>query len=142
MDSHIRYRPAGTHIVHDRFDDEVVIINLNDGCYYSLRQSAADIWDGVAGGLGLEGILGLVGSRFDGDTSVVRSAVEEFLSRLMAEDLAAPGDGDGPEGPAPAPAGKKPPFVAPLMTKYEDQKEILLLDPIHEVGDLGWPEKK
>jgi hypothetical protein len=29
-----------------------------------------------------------------------------------------------------------------VLEKFTDQRELLLLDPIHEVGELGWPEKK
>ena len=28
------------------------------------------------------------------------------------------------------------------MEKYDDMQELLLLDPIHEVDEAGWPVKK
>ncbi len=33
----------------------------------------------------------------------------------------------------------KPPFRAPSLEKYTDMEALLLLDPIHEVGQTGWP---
>jgi len=38
----------------------------------------------------------------------------------------------------PPPAGR-PPFVKPILQKYTDMADLLLLDPIHEVGEQGWP---
>jgi hypothetical protein len=32
------------------------------------------------------------------------------------------------------------PFVAPVLDKYTDMQELLLLDPIHEVDASGWPK--
>jgi predicted transcriptional regulator len=31
-------------VVHEVFDDEIVIINLDNGNYYTLTQTGADIW--------------------------------------------------------------------------------------------------
>ena len=30
-------------------------------------------------------------------------------------------------------------FVAPQLHKYTDMQELLLLDPIHDVDQEGWP---
>ena len=32
-------------------------------------------------------------------------------------------------------------IVAPAMQKHDDIQEMLQLDPIHEVTDLGWPNR-
>ena len=33
----------------------------------------------------------------------------------------------------------KTPFVRPVLQKFTDMQDILLLDPIHEANDMGWP---
>jgi hypothetical protein len=38
--------------------------------------------------------------------------------------------------------GKQQEFSRPILTKYTDMKELLLLDPIHEVDETGWPNPK
>jgi hypothetical protein len=30
-------------------------------------------------------------------------------------------------------------WAEPVLDKYTDMQELLLLDPIHEVDDAGWP---
>jgi hypothetical protein len=32
-------------------------------------------------------------------------------------------------------------FVEPALNKYTDMQELLLLDPVHEVSEAGWPSK-
>ncbi|MBN2286366.1 MAG: hypothetical protein JXI43_07950, partial [Tissierellales bacterium] len=32
-------------------------------------------------------------------------------------------------------------FKKPVIDKFEDMQEMLLLDPIHEVNDQGWPHE-
>ena len=33
-------------------------------------------------------------------------------------------------------------FEAPILHKYTDMQDLLLLDPIHEVDEAGWPSVK
>jgi hypothetical protein len=141
------YQPATAHIVYDRFDDEVVIIDLNSGCYYSLREAAVEIWEMIERRPTAGEILASLGDVFSGPAEEMERDVLAFLDQLAAEGLVTTGDecggGDAAAGISKdGLTGERRPFKIPEMTKYEDQKEILLLDPIHEVGDLGWPERK
>ena len=36
--------------------------------------------------------------------------------------------------------GEKLPFEAPVLYTYTDMAELLLLDPIHDVDETGWPK--
>ena len=33
-------------------------------------------------------------------------------------------------------------FTPPKVNKYSDMQDLLLLDPIHDVDEKGWPESK
>ena len=35
-----------------------------------------------------------------------------------------------------------PPFEAPRLTKYTDMRDLLVLDPIHDVDESGWPARR
>ena len=37
---------------------------------------------------------------------------------------------------------KKMRFEAPALQVYTDMEDLLLLDPIHEVDEMGWPSAK
>jgi len=54
-----------------------------------------------------------------------------------------------PLASAPSPAStRKPslladaPFVLPVLERYTDMQELLLIDPIHDVDETGWPRRK
>ena len=36
----------------------------------------------------------------------------------------------------------KLPFEKPTLQKFTDMQELLLIDPIHEVDEMGWPRTK
>jgi hypothetical protein len=33
-------------------------------------------------------------------------------------------------------------FVTPCLQKYTDMEELLLIDPIHEIDEVGWPSAR
>jgi hypothetical protein len=142
-----RYGIAGSHVVYDRFDDEVVAINLLSGCYFSLRDTALEIWNMITGGASRDELYAAIRTAYSGSAEDMKKSLSEFLDQLTAEDLIR---GQPSEGPASLQtalvdgtnSNERRPFSIPKLVKYDDQKELLLLDPIHEVGELGWPEKK
>jgi hypothetical protein len=136
------------HVVHEDFGDETVIIHLKTGVYYNTEGSGRIIWQMLKSRPCREDVINRILLLYDGKEEEIRSSVTLFLDELKDEDLLVETDGElAGRGKDPAikpeylEAGKKP-FVRPLIKKYTDQKELLLLDPIHEVDDLGWPEKK
>ena len=45
-----------------------------------------------------------------------------------------------PNGSAPADAARV--FEAPRLEKYTDMQDLVLLDPVHEVDEQGWPQQR
>jgi hypothetical protein len=70
--------------------------------------------------------------------------VQDLLAQLQQENLIVPVDGTGAvdlDLEVPSHNGhEKPSFNLPLLHKYSDMQELLLLDPIHDVDDAGWPK--
>ncbi|MES2460461.1 MAG: PqqD family protein [Armatimonadota bacterium] len=131
-------------IIHETFDDEVVIVNLDSGSYYSLNTVGSDIWSLIEAGSTLAEMTAHILSRYSGDHSEVQPAIQTFLQNLLAESLvtSSPEETPGTEAPIPAspsaPSGL-PPFAAPQISKYTDMQELLLMDVIHDVDETGWP---
>jgi Coenzyme PQQ synthesis protein D (PqqD) len=119
---------------HQSIDGEVVAINLATGAYYSLRNLAAAIWERVEAGLLPEAILAEAVTVYGEEA---RPAVENFLRQLVDEGLLVDGSHAASIEPAPLPATFRP----PLFEKFTDMQELLLLDPIHEVDEIGWPHR-
>ena len=140
-----RFRVNTPTVTHEIIDGEAVIINLDSGNYYSLVDVGAFIWGYFEMGSSANEIRNLVLQAFDGDASFVDQSVRELLTQLQLEDLIVPideaGDAFGLGQPAPADNhDEKPLFKPPVLHKYSDMQELLLLDPIHDVDDAGWPK--
>jgi hypothetical protein len=139
-----RFAVNAPEIVHQTIDGEVVIINLARGFYYSLQSTGALIWDALAAGTSTGEVVDDLCRRFAGARAAMADAVDRLVAELEAEGLIAPRpDEEATAAPAAASAraaaGARPAFEAPVLQKYSDMQELLLLDPIHEVDDSGWP---
>ena len=70
------------------------------------------------------------------------TTVVKFISILLAKDLVRMSEArevvaaDGPESNAPMA------FVAPAIEEFDDMRNLLLLDPIHDVAEVGWPARR
>ncbi|MGH3055999.1 MAG: PqqD family protein [Gaiellaceae bacterium] len=136
----MRFKVNMPPVIHQNLDGEVIVVNLDTGVYYSLTGVAADIWDVVEGGASTAQAVEEIAARYDGAPELVEPAVTRFVDELAAEELIVPAGAAEPRQAAPSPNGApRPPFVEPLLHKYTDMQELLLLDPIHEVDEAGWP---
>jgi hypothetical protein len=149
MDESLRFKINAPHIVHEVFDDdEAAIINLKSGTYYSLDPVGAFVWARVDSGADVGEIVEHVLARYEADPAEVKTAIGEFIGVLQAEELIIAktestdgakreyirNDVDG--------TGIKGVFTKPTVERYSDMQELLLLDPIHEVDEAGWPNRK
>lgn len=140
------YEPAGQDVVSEEIDGEVIIVNLKNGNYYSLTQSATVIWSRLARGETLEQIHGALCRRYLGEPGVMQQGLTDLIRALETEELirrAAPrADGNGAP-PAEAAVDGPEPYLPPLFERFTDMGDLLLLDPVHEVEDQkGWPHSK
>jgi len=140
------YRVNSPNVAGDVIDGEAVIVNLEKGTYYSLEESGAAIWRSIETGRTREGIIANCLALYRGDPDLVSTAVGSLLEELEKEELIRPVD-EEPEvevdaPPPPETQDVRPLFVVPEIRKYTDMEELLQLDPIHDVDDMGWPVPK
>jgi hypothetical protein len=142
------YEPAGQDIVSEEIDGEVIIVNLKNGHYYSLTQSATVIWAGIQQHAPLEQIQDRLLARYSGDTASIRQGLVDLINALEIEQLItqrsaaeeSPVDGSTAGEAA---LGEKEAYLPPLFERFTDMGDLLLLDPVHEVEDeKGWPHPK
>lgn len=127
-----RYRVNSHDIVSEVIEGEVIAIDLAGGAYYSLRGSAAEAWRLLASRpADLDAVIDLFGGAGN------REALTALIDRLREERLIVPAEEGGdpangaPEGPLD--------YTEPIFEKYDDMQDYFLLDPIHDVGEAGWP---
>ena len=143
--SNLRFRVNTPTVTHETIDGEAVIINLDSGNYYSLVDEGSFIWDLLGKGASVSEVQNLVLQTYQGNTTDIGRGVKELLAQLQEESLIVPADVAGAFDltqltEAPPSSHEKPSFNPPLLHKYSDMQELLLLDPIHDVDDTGWPK--
>src|SRR6188472_2688166 len=50
MDRSARFRINAPRVIHEPFEHEVVVVNLDTGRYYCLQKAGVDLWDGLMAG--------------------------------------------------------------------------------------------
>jgi hypothetical protein len=128
-------------VIHETIDHEVVIINLATGSYYSLAETAEEIWSLLVQGMATSDIPEVLLERHQGDPQEVTSSVSEFVAELCSDALMVP-DPEDPVGrnALPPDTGPRTPFRLPHLERFTEMQHLIALDPIHEVDEgQGWP---
>lgn len=119
----------------DVFDGEYIIANLDTGLYYSVQGLAVSLVNALP---------------FQDADSVVRSLVDAFpeiegdiegelvaiLNELLSEEVIKQDDKVTSASPVDFKLPKE--YVPSRFNRYADMKDLLLLDPIHDVDEEGW----
>lgn len=130
-------------VMHETIDDEVIAINLVSGNYYSLRGSGAEVWALVSDGgpMGPSGLTDVLVARYSTPRAEIEAEVTRFLDELAREGLVAAREGvDVSARPVlTSVEGSQGAFEPPSLERYSDMQDLVLLDPVHQVDDAGWP---
>jgi hypothetical protein len=140
-----RFRLGGPGVVHETVDEETIIVNLDTGSYYDLNATGACIFQGLARSASVAEIVSDLEKTYGIDPTRASVDVQKLVAQLLDEQLIVSAiDGNGqvrPEdGPGPAAAGTRS-YIAPALGKHTDMQELLLLDPVHDVDETGWPRQ-
>lgn len=143
MPQYRAFRINQPFVASELIDGEAVIMNLKAGTYYSARQVGGKLWAWIEEGANEAEILSRLAAAYTGEALDMAQAVERFIGQLLEQDLIAVVPAPSPAAPASAaPAADRPPFTAPVLEVYADMRDLLLLDPIHDVAEVGWPIAK
>lgn len=140
------YRVNRPDVIDEQFDDEYVLVNLRLGKYYSLNRPAAGVWDLLNENLPRNKMLAQLEVKYAADSAQIAADLDHLLAEMVSEELIVPQPGApawSPAEPDPesAPAQRLE-YIAPQIEKYTDMQALLLLDPIHQVDESGWPATK
>jgi hypothetical protein len=121
------YRIRTPKVVHESVAGEVVAIDFDSGSYFSLRGPAEAVWSALSGdeGRAVDKAAGAV-------ADVDADAVAGFLDHLVELGLL---ERTGP----PAGSGSVTGTGALVVEQFTDMEDLILLDPVHDVSDAGWP---
>ena len=81
-------------LISQQFDSEVVLANYQNGVYYNLDGSAAQIWLGLKVNRTVEEIGRALAAATGGDVTSITQQVQAFVDSMLAEGLIANGAAD------------------------------------------------
>jgi hypothetical protein len=132
-----RYQLNEPDVIQEIIDGEALIVHTRTGSYYSLLGSGVRIWEGLLGGMSVEQTARQFTTSDQVGLEGIREQVEQFIAQLLADELIRPDQ--RPEASAPE-LSQPLAFETPVLQKFTDMQELLLVDPIHEVDpEAGWP---
>jgi hypothetical protein len=126
------------------FKTEILSVNLKNGHYYSLRDSAVPVWRLLMEGQDVGTIVKWLAPHYGIAPEALAEEIGLFVTAIETLELIVP----RPESPASTPAqlpewlAEIPPgYSKPLLETYTEVKDLLMLDPIHDVDVTGWPHE-
>lgn len=126
----------------DFVEGEVIAIHLGTGVYYSLRGPAAEIWRGLEQPADPASLARRLVAGFVVTADVAERDAAAFVERLRAEELVIASEpAPSATGNPPAPGAARLPYAPPVLERFADLQDLLLLDPIHDVSAQGWPNR-
>lgn len=118
------------HIVSKIMDGEAILINLQTGVYYSLRDAGALVWHALCGHRTRSEILEVMAAHYGKKAADFEADLTELLVRFEEESLVRASDRDHStdheESGTAASAGT---YRTPNLEKFTDMEELLALDP-------------
>jgi hypothetical protein len=142
-----KFRINTPHVVAETLDGEATIVDLDSGTYYALNETGSLIWDQLIAGAAKSQVAETFANAYDLEDKDAARAVDDLIksladANLIVEAGEAAQNGAGPTAAAPGSQnGSRRPYAEPELSTYTDMQELLLLDPIHEVDESGWPSQ-
>ena len=135
-----RIRVKNPNAMHETIEGKVINIDLETS-YYSLRDTSAEIWQGIESGADELQIADSLRRRCDASHETTGAAVARYSTSSQPKvSLSRATEIARRRQPRPLQeATGRMPFSAPMLEKHTDMQELILLDPVHKVGPRGWP---
>ena len=122
--------------VADDFGGEVVVLNIATGVYFSLTDLAAEVWRDLAAGHPVDSLLAGINRVDERIAEATATLIDDFERAGLMRRSSRPLATTLPESIALVRKGE----ARLTIEAFEDMKDLILSDPIHDVDDqAAWP---
>ena len=133
-------------VVSEIIDGEAIIMNLKSGDYYSTEGVGTVLWHGIELRKTYPQLLEIVKTAFltvpEDLAAVIDPFIDELITHELVREMPAESAGASSDLVNLSQVNDICEFRAPVLNVYRDMKDLLLLDPIHDVDEVGWPTAK
>jgi len=139
QDLYVKVDPKS--VVSDNFEGETVLIDFENGKYFSIKGSGAVIWDHLVRGISVEALIVELARYYSVPAAKLETSVRSFVEELLKENLIKGlTEPESSETPSTKPTGLV--FEQPLIEGFDDLQDLILIDPVHDSDEeRGWPVK-
>jgi coenzyme PQQ synthesis protein D (PqqD) len=144
LSSALCFRLNDANVIFERFDDEVIAIQLATGAYHSISGAGADLFALLPFEPTLPELAAALAEKYDTDAASLAADLRPFLEDLKTEEIIIEYSRDS-RASKPitlSHSGPRVPYVPPAIQPFRDLQELFLIDPVHDVGPMGWPQLK
>ena len=124
------YKILEAQISHNRFDDEIIAVNLTTGSYFSFHNTAAELWSLLERGPATAESLS---AAFADAPACACQEIGIFLARLHDEGLLTE------SAKEPVRLTSAHVYATPVVEEFDELRELLLADIVHDTDEAGWP---
>ena len=129
-------------IIYEVMSPDVIVLNLDDGVYYFIQGSGSYIWHSLISGKSLDEIVQNSLAYFSLTADSGKDIID-FVQKLLDEKLILEDETVSVSvGSEVNDLKLSQTYQKPVLEKFTDMEQALLLDPIHEVDEKGWPYNK
>ena len=76
-----------SHVLSRRLDDELVLLNLDNECYFGLDDVSTGVWDALLASPSVEDAVARLLAEYEVEPRRLRTDVEAFLAQLLDNGL-------------------------------------------------------
>lgn len=128
-------------VVFENFGDEAVVLNLQSGNYYSLDGVGMLYWEYLIQGVPHGQIAAHISRCYaaTSDQNAIAEDLDGLLAGLQAEGLVRSATTSRALSEATCTTEMPAHYASPELSTFHDVADMLLLDPVHDVSEVGWP---
>ncbi len=134
------YRINSPQVSSETIDGETIIIDFVSGAYFSTAGIGSCLWENLKEGAGAEEISTELRRRYPEEKQCLEQ-FNSFLELLLRENLIKIIDQTEKTELNPELSWPEN-YSPPELNKFTDMQDLLLLDPIHDTDEQGWPIRR
>jgi hypothetical protein len=128
-------------VASEILDGELVIMNTVGGKYHTSAGTGPLIWLCIERGMSRPAILKAIADACSVGEDMIASDLDTFVDELVSQGLICNAMGEQVTAEPEPPALPRTAYERPELSSYSDMQDLLLLDPIHDVSEEGWPAR-
>ncbi len=137
------------YVVYETIEGETIVMNLKNGFYYSFDGIGPAVWELIINGFEFEEMVIFLSEMFTNSGLLFNEEIMSFINDLKSHEIVFEKDEAITDIETLKYEDLKQLRVfseitvkKPLFHRYTDMRDVLLLDPIHDVDEKGWPEPR